>query len=105
MVKFLTFRDDAILVIDKNKFIPSNEAFIVDSDTHNLKVTIKHLNETVLEVQYLNPHTIQINGHFRYKGKELLVAKDKTVMPDGGTIIGGCDYVTTSIKNALYMID
>lgn len=81
-------QDDAVVVIENNKFTTSNEAFIVDRGPTSLRVTVKHLNEEVLNVRYLNPSTVQITGHFRYQKKDVLVTKDDIVV-NGGMHFGG----------------
>ena len=94
-------QDEAIVVIENNKFTTSTEAFIVNSTLNSLRVTVKHLNETVLNVQYLNPHTVRISGHFYYQGHSVLVGTDKTTVDS--IDLGG----VTCLGNAhtLYRID
>ncbi|MGC2475721.1 MAG: hypothetical protein WA485_15370 [Candidatus Sulfotelmatobacter sp.] len=73
-------RDDAVVIIENNKFTTSNEAFIVSSTRSTLRVTVKHLNETVLNVNYLNPGAVRIMGHFYYQGKEVFAKDDETII-------------------------
>jgi hypothetical protein len=80
-------QDDAIVVLANNKFTTSTEAFVVDSTSTSLRVTVKHLNETVLNVQYLNPHTVRISGHFYYQRHNVLIGTDKSIVD--ATSLGG----------------
>jgi hypothetical protein len=81
-------QDDAVVVIENNKFTTSSEAFIVNSTPTSLRVTVKHLNEPVLSVRYMNPSTVQIAGHFHYRGKDVLVTTDELIV-NGSMHIGG----------------
>lgn len=98
--------DDAIVVVDKNKFTASKEAFIVDSDPHSLRVTIEHLNESVLEMHYLNPHAIRIKGHFHFHRSDVVYTDDRTLVDGGfGTISGeACDDATI-VTGSVFAID
>src|ERR1700730_3609133 len=88
--KIFNSHDDAVVVFEKNRFTISNEAFEVKyPDKSSLMVTVKHLNETALEIHYLNPHTVKISGHFYYKGTEVLVSDDQVSLNNGGWILCG----------------
>jgi hypothetical protein len=64
--------DDAVVVIEKNKFTISDEAFQIDNPNRSsLKVTVKHLNEPVLDIEYLNSHALKIKGHFHFQGVDI----------------------------------
>jgi hypothetical protein len=81
-------QDDAVVVIENNKFTTSNEAFIVHSTPNSLRVTVKHLNEQVLNVRYISPNTVQITGHFHYQGNDVLVTTDEIII-NGSAHFGG----------------
>lgn len=97
--------DDAVVAIKKNKFTASDEAFEVEesSDHSSLAVTVKHLDETVLDIEYLNAHTLRISGHFRYSGADITVNKSGTMMSHGNSGFGtktGC-FVESEVLFAL----
>jgi hypothetical protein len=86
---------DAVVVIEKNKFTVSDEAFIVDAspDKTSLRVTVKRWNESVLDIEYLNAHTLKIAGHFRYHGADINFSDNGTEASRGnsGMTLGrGC---------------
>jgi hypothetical protein len=82
--------DDVVVVFDKNKFTISNEAFEVEyPNKSSLKVTVKHLNETALDIHYLNPRAVRISGHFYYKGRDLLVSDDQVSLDNGRGVFSG----------------
>jgi hypothetical protein len=96
--------DDAIVVVDKNKFTASKEAFIVNSSPHSLRVTVEHLNESVLEMQYLNPHAVRIKGHFHFNGSDVIYTDDKTLVP-GGDISGESCEDATTVTGSVFVIN
>ena len=82
--------DDAVVVISKNRFTISDEAFVVDKSSSDLRVTVKHLNETVLQVRYLNKDAVRVSGHFYYHGKDVLAQDDKLVLPNNNIVSDMC---------------
>jgi hypothetical protein len=77
-------KDNAIVVIRNNKFTASEKnTFSIDSTVSTLEVTVEHLNEPVLSVNYMNPKVVKVTGHFHYKGTDVLVKEDEIVTNPG----------------------
>lgn len=84
-------RDDIVVSINRNRYRVSNDAFEIDHpDESTLSVVLKHRQEKVLDIRFLNEHIIRIYGHFRYPDAHDVVADENGLTYAPLTLGDGC---------------
>jgi hypothetical protein len=77
---------DIVAEIDKNHYDVDSHVYKLErKNLSDLRITIRHDKEEVLNVQYLNPDTISITGVFRTKTDTLRVDKNNAFL-DGSLL-------------------
>jgi hypothetical protein len=95
-----TFSEDGKIiaeVIDSRFYINRNNAFRIDTDKHSLRVYDQQ-DQKVLDVRYINPHSVKVLGIFRASGFGPVVVDENQMSFGGSELAGGCFSGATLFK-------
>jgi len=73
-------KGDIVVEIKDNHFRIASDAFeVIHPDLSSLAVVIKHNKERVLDIRYLNPHSIRVLGTFRHPNDPVLEVRENSI--------------------------